>query len=71
MPERASPHSTSRFLRDLEPTLRYAGQPSEHLTMFVIDPSGNALEFKSFGHPEHVLLPERQSRCDRPTDRRW
>ena len=38
----------------LEPTTRYPGQPGEQLTMFVIDPSGNALEFKSFRHPEHV-----------------
>jgi extradiol dioxygenase family protein len=23
--------------------------------MFLLDPSGNALEFKSFKHPEHVF----------------
>lgn len=39
----------------LEPTTRFAGQPSEQATMFVFDPSGNALEFKSFRHPEHVF----------------
>jgi extradiol dioxygenase family protein len=25
--------------------------------MFLLDPSGNALEFKSFRHPEHVFTP--------------
>jgi uncharacterized protein len=39
----------------LEPSLRYAGQPGEQATMFLLDPSGNALEFKSFKHPEHVF----------------
>jgi extradiol dioxygenase family protein len=39
----------------LEPTIRYAGQPGEQATMFLLDPSGNALEFKSFKHPEHVF----------------
>lgn len=39
----------------LEPRTRYAGQPGEQATMFVLDPSGNALEFKSFRHPEHVF----------------
>ena len=32
-----------------------AGQPGEQATMFLLDPSGNALEFKSFKHPEHVF----------------
>jgi hypothetical protein len=39
----------------LEPRIRYAGQPGEQATMFLLDPSGNALEFKSFKHPEHVF----------------
>ena len=39
----------------LEPRVRYAGQPGEQATMFLLDPSGNALEFKSFKHPEHVF----------------
>lgn len=38
----------------IEPTTRFAGEPGEQATMFVLDPSGNALEFKSFRHPEHV-----------------
>jgi extradiol dioxygenase family protein len=39
----------------LEPTIRYPGQPGEQATMFLLDPSGNALEFKSFKHAEHVF----------------
>ena len=39
----------------LEPQVRYAGQPGEQATMFLLDPSGNALEFKSFKHAEHVF----------------
>ena len=32
----------------IEPHLRFAGQPGEQATMFLYDPSGNALEFKAF-----------------------
>ncbi|MEM9840868.1 MAG: VOC family protein [Pseudomonadota bacterium] len=32
----------------LEPYIRFEGQAGEQATMFVRDPSGNALEFKSF-----------------------
>lgn len=32
----------------IEPYLRFAGQPGEQGTFFVLDPSGNALEFKGF-----------------------
>ncbi len=39
----------------LEPTTRYAGHPGEQSTMFLLDPSGNAIEFKSFRHPENVF----------------
>jgi extradiol dioxygenase family protein len=39
----------------IEPRIRYAGQPGEQATMFLLDPSGNALEFKSFRNPEHVF----------------
>ena len=39
----------------LEPRIRYPGQPGEQATMFLLDPSGNALEFKSFKHPEHIF----------------
>jgi extradiol dioxygenase family protein len=39
----------------VEPRIRYAGQPGEQATMFILDLSGNALEFKSFRRPEHVF----------------
>jgi extradiol dioxygenase family protein len=32
----------------IEPYVRFAGQPGEQATMFFLDPSGNALEFKAF-----------------------
>jgi uncharacterized protein len=32
----------------IEPSVRFAGLPGEQATMFVLDPSGNALEFKAF-----------------------
>ncbi len=32
----------------IEPYIRFEGQPGEQATMFFYDPSGNALEFKSF-----------------------
>lgn len=35
-----------RFI--IEPSIRFAGQPGEQATMFFLDPSGNALEFKAF-----------------------
>ncbi|HEV2079026.1 MAG TPA: VOC family protein [Allosphingosinicella sp.] len=31
----------------IEPTIRFEGQPGEQATMFFLDPSGNALEFKA------------------------
>ena len=39
----------------IPPTLRHRGQPGEQRTMFVKDPSGNALEFKSFTNPADVF----------------
>jgi uncharacterized protein len=32
----------------IEPCVRFAGSPGEQSTLFILDPSGNALEFKSF-----------------------
>jgi extradiol dioxygenase family protein len=32
----------------IEPQLRFSGRPGEQATMFLLDPSGNALEFKAF-----------------------
>ena len=44
-----------RFI--IEPRVRFPGQPGEQSTMFVLDPSGNALEFKAFRREEHVFTP--------------
>ena len=32
----------------IEPCTRFAGAPGEQSTLFILDPTGNALEFKSF-----------------------
>jgi uncharacterized protein len=32
----------------IEPHVRFKGEPGEQATMFFLDPSGNALEFKAF-----------------------
>jgi uncharacterized protein len=32
----------------IEPYVRFKGEPGEQATMFLLDPSGNALEFKAF-----------------------
>lgn len=32
----------------IEPHVRFVGEPGEQSTMFLLDPSGNALEFKAF-----------------------
>lgn len=35
----------------IEPHVRFKGQVGEQATMFFLDPSGNALEFKAFENP--------------------
>ena len=40
----------------IEPYVRFAGQPGEQATMFLLDPSGNALEFKAFRDIEGQLF---------------
>ena len=39
----------------IEPRIRFAGEVGEQATMFVKDPSGNALEFKSFRDESQVF----------------
>ncbi|MFT3809060.1 MAG: VOC family protein [Micropepsaceae bacterium] len=39
----------------IEPCIRFEGQPGEQATMFFLDPSGNALEFKSFRDPAKLF----------------
>jgi len=40
---------------EIEPRVRFAGKPGEQKTMFFRDPSGNALEFKSFRDPGQLF----------------
>lgn len=39
----------------IEPYIRFAGETGEQATMFFLDPSGNALEFKSFKDPDQLF----------------
>lgn len=54
-------HQAAERIRDagmpfiIEPQARFEGKPAEQVTMFLRDPSGNALEFKAFKHPDHVF----------------
>ena len=43
----------TRFL--IEPQVRFKGLVGEQATMFFLDPSGNALEFKAFGDISQVF----------------
>lgn len=42
----------------IEPYLRFEGQVGEQATMFLRDPAGNALEFKSFRDPSQLFANE-------------
>ncbi len=39
----------------IEPCVRFEGLPGEQSTLFILDPSGNALEFKSFADPGQLF----------------
>lgn len=39
----------------IEPGLRFSGEVGEQWTLFMLDPAGNALEFKSFTNPDAVF----------------
>lgn len=39
----------------IEPHVRFEGQPGEQWTMFLLDPAGNALEFKAFADDAQVF----------------
>ena len=39
----------------IEPTVRFRGMPGEQSTLFILDPSGNALEFKAFTDLERLF----------------
>ena len=56
-----SPESLAARLKEagvrfvIEPHVRFKGQVGEQATMFFLDPSGNALEFKAFGSLDQVF----------------
>ena len=39
----------------IAPKTRFVGEPGEQGTFFLVDPSGNALEFKTFKDPERLF----------------
>jgi extradiol dioxygenase family protein len=43
----------TRFV--VEPHIRFQDQPGEQATMFLLDPCGNALEFKAFADPSRLF----------------
>jgi len=43
----------TRFI--VEPHVRFRGEVGEQSTMFFLDPSGNALEFKAFADPSRIF----------------
>ena len=45
----------ARWTFEIEPHVRFKGEPGEQWTMFVLDPAGNALEFKAFADDEFVF----------------
>lgn len=40
----------------IEPHVRFRGEPGEQATLFFLDPSGNALEFKAFADVQAQLF---------------
>ena len=42
----------------IPPTVRFAGQPGEQATMFLLDPAGNALEFKAMANPAKLFAKD-------------
>lgn len=45
--------AATRFV--IEPHIRFKGEPGEQATMFFLDPSGNALEFKAFATLDNLF----------------
>ena len=42
----------------IAPTVRFAGQAGEQATMFLLDPAGNALEFKAMADPSKLFAKD-------------
>jgi len=39
----------------IEPYIRFKGEVGEQATMFFLDPSGNAIEFKAMAQPDRLF----------------
>jgi uncharacterized protein len=54
-------HEVAQRLRDahvelvVEPGVRFAGEPGEQWTMFLLDPAGNPIEFKAFADEAQIF----------------
>ncbi|MBW0118027.1 glyoxalase, partial [Pseudonocardia sp. KRD-169] len=54
-------HATAGRLRAagtafvIEPYPRFAGEPGEQWTLFLLDPAGNTLEFTAFADPAQLF----------------
>ena len=46
----------------IEPQIRFEGQVGEQATMFLLDPSGNAIEFKAFENVREQLFASDETR---------
>jgi extradiol dioxygenase family protein len=46
---------TAKIKFVIEPQIRFVGEPGEQATMFFLDPSGNAIEFKAFADDAMVF----------------
>jgi extradiol dioxygenase family protein len=42
----------------IPPTIRFQGEPGEQATMFLLDPAGNALEFKAMADPANLFAKQ-------------
>lgn len=42
----------------IEPTIRFEGEAGEQATMFLLDPAGNALEFKAMADPAKLFATQ-------------
>lgn len=51
--DRLKEHHNIDFV--IEPYVRFEGKPGEQATMFFLDPSGNALEFKAFRNKGQIF----------------
>jgi extradiol dioxygenase family protein len=47
---------TAKVSFAVEPHVRFKGEPGEQATMFFLDPSGNAIEFKAFRNIREQLF---------------